>query len=1195
MTGAKQYLQAKLLKTLDPLSSLALDKLDEIANKSIVEELPPGRTIFRQGEKDKRCIYLLQGSLELQVTGNPRSETIKAKSNDARYPIAQQWPRPSTCRTKTNCVILYIDSDLLEILLNDDPSGHYEVTEIGGDADAENDWMLRFLQSPAFLQLPTDNIQSLLVKLEEIPAAKGKTIVQQGESDQWYYIVKTGKCTVSRRPAPKAAEVRLALLGPGDGFGEEALITDGRRNATITMKESGVLMRLGKEDFNNLLVKPLLSYVNHDQMTQQVKTGAALIDVRNNKEFSTDGLKTALNIPLSMLRVKARDLNATRPHIVYCQDGNQSSAAAFLLAQQGIEVHILKGGLNAQDKPFSTAVTAQTTVDTEPMLAAAATNTTDTNIPTLESSQAPATQSKLKQRLETTEQAPSTISKPAQNKEFNALGNSTSSPKPDSLRDRSDALKLQAERLAQKTAGSEAEKQRLADEANQARLEIEKERNTILAKTKADIEAEQQRAQKEAEETRRLAEEQLSKIKQASDSMARQQTEIQQGYQRTEEEHRSVAAKLELKKLKVKEQEEQARKKADEIRQKALQEAEAIRRSMEERKARHEAEERQRIEAELDTQRKSQISMQEAAKAAEAARQQAHLEAEAIKREAAVEAEKLREQLAQEKQRASELNARKQAEEELHYQETVEKAKQQALQKAKEEAELIRQQAEATRTKAELDAKALRRHAMEEARNKALAEAQQQAQSLKQKTLDEAMSQVQIETDELRKRAIQEAMQSTQEVRLKAAQEAEIIRKEAFEQARNAGIDAARSEAEKEANIIREQAMQEAESLRSQMEETRTLVESHAKRAQIQINEDNARNTAQQEAESLAQAAAQAAQREAEQATQREAEQATQREAEQARVRHNEEVRQKHAQEQHKARLRAAELREQAEREAATTEYQQQAEIEATKRENESVQQARVMAESIRNKLNETSVQRQQDEHAEISQSGPKLANARLHVINDKTILEGDEDIFVFKAPSERPPSREEAEALIANVESQMQEKVTKALPNFDIEFAEDDKAGEYDAGTDSEFSDSIMLDLDQITAQSSSATSIEAHKSQKEVKAKQRKSKIDDDFEFPEFDNGRAIGRNKKRSFIALAASVVVMLTVSIAAITQPSYVEVAEVDEVYSNESTGNNTSLASMRAHQMNGGYQQEEALRQVKANAEKEFQKKLNNVQ
>ena len=115
-----KYLNNKFLKTLEPLSKLSIDKLSELANKSNIETIPAGRNLFRQGEKDKQSYYLVSGQIELTKTGDSKTETIKAKTPEAKYPIAQQLPRPSTARTKVNCEILSIDTSLLEMLIESD-------------------------------------------------------------------------------------------------------------------------------------------------------------------------------------------------------------------------------------------------------------------------------------------------------------------------------------------------------------------------------------------------------------------------------------------------------------------------------------------------------------------------------------------------------------------------------------------------------------------------------------------------------------------------------------------------------------------------------------------------------------------------------------------------------------------------------------------------------------------------------------------------------------------------------------------------------------------------------------------------------------------------------------------------------------------------------------------------------------------
>ena len=61
--------------------------------------------------------------------------------------------------------------------------------------------------------------------------------------------------------------IKLAELGMGDTFGEEALISDAKRNANVTMLTDGTLMRLAKEDFRKLLNEPMLDWVDMDQAT----------------------------------------------------------------------------------------------------------------------------------------------------------------------------------------------------------------------------------------------------------------------------------------------------------------------------------------------------------------------------------------------------------------------------------------------------------------------------------------------------------------------------------------------------------------------------------------------------------------------------------------------------------------------------------------------------------------------------------------------------------------------------------------------------------------------------------------------------------------------------------------------------------------------------------------------------------------
>lgn len=347
---AENLIDKAVLKSFVPPSALNAENFQELAGKAVVEELGTGRALFKAGETDRKHIYLVEGEIEL-TTANGEKSVVKAGTPVARHPIANHQPRKHTAIAKAPSKITRLDSDLLDILLTWDQLsgievGEITVTEQEADQGDDGDWMTRILQSKAFLQVPPANIQAIFMRMQELPAKAGDTIIKQGDDGDYYYIIKTGKCKVTRA-SKTGSELTLATLGDGDAFGEEALLSEAKRNANIIMMTDGVLMRLSKEDFNSLLKEPMLSWVTSQQADEMVKSGqAAWIDVRLDSEHKNNGIPGSLNIPLFMLRMKADSLDPGKKYILYCDTGRRSSAGAFLLTERGLQVSCLKGGLN---------------------------------------------------------------------------------------------------------------------------------------------------------------------------------------------------------------------------------------------------------------------------------------------------------------------------------------------------------------------------------------------------------------------------------------------------------------------------------------------------------------------------------------------------------------------------------------------------------------------------------------------------------------------------------------------------------------------------------------------------------------------------------------------------------------------------------------------------------------------------------
>ncbi|MBV8306009.1 MAG: cyclic nucleotide-binding domain-containing protein [Gammaproteobacteria bacterium] len=141
--------------------------------------------------------------------------------------------------------------------------------------------------------------------------------------------------------------IKLAELGVGDTFGEEALIAEAKRNATVTMLTDGVLMRLNKQDFRELMNEPLLQWVTPDAARKIVAQGGRWLDVRLPSEHQNLAVEGALNVPLYLIRLKLSTFDRNKPLVVYCDTGRRSSAAAYILVERGFDAYVLKGGMSA--------------------------------------------------------------------------------------------------------------------------------------------------------------------------------------------------------------------------------------------------------------------------------------------------------------------------------------------------------------------------------------------------------------------------------------------------------------------------------------------------------------------------------------------------------------------------------------------------------------------------------------------------------------------------------------------------------------------------------------------------------------------------------------------------------------------------------------------------------------------------------
>lgn len=337
-------------KQMIPVNTLGPEQFEELVSQAELLELKPGDVLYRRGDRDDKVYYLVEGAIERRGADSQK-RPLQASDDEARYALGNLQPRPHTATVEAGgAAVVRAPRDLLEKLVarsqlvtGEMPA--ISVTDVGGEDALDPSWMFGIVQSEIFRDLPTENIERFFASVQRLEAKAGDVIVRQGQSGDYYYMIVAGECEVARMAGKHP--IPIATLGPGHSFGEEALISGLPRNATVTMHSDGVLMRLPKDQFVELLKRPAVRSVDARQAARAVRERSArLIDVRLENEHGSRAIKGSDNIPLFQLRGRLEELDPAIEYILYCDTGARSSAAAFLLTQHGLQASYIENGLS---------------------------------------------------------------------------------------------------------------------------------------------------------------------------------------------------------------------------------------------------------------------------------------------------------------------------------------------------------------------------------------------------------------------------------------------------------------------------------------------------------------------------------------------------------------------------------------------------------------------------------------------------------------------------------------------------------------------------------------------------------------------------------------------------------------------------------------------------------------------------------
>ncbi|CAM9895795.1 unnamed protein product [Ascophyllum nodosum] len=206
--------------------------LDDAQRKDVIDSMEekrygPGSAVIQEGGPGDYFYITGSGELEVFIAGKNNDEPVRIlKPGDTFGELALMYnsPRTATVKAVTECLVWALD----RITFRD------TIMEAGRQRRQKYE---QFLSSVSILKranLSSSDLAQLADAMEPAMFVDGHTVIKEGDADRSqfkFYIIEEGEARVY--VLEKGEEVLMSRLGPGDYFGEKALVEKTPRTATV--------------------------------------------------------------------------------------------------------------------------------------------------------------------------------------------------------------------------------------------------------------------------------------------------------------------------------------------------------------------------------------------------------------------------------------------------------------------------------------------------------------------------------------------------------------------------------------------------------------------------------------------------------------------------------------------------------------------------------------------------------------------------------------------------------------------------------------------------------------------------------------------------------------------------------------------------------------------------------------------------
>ena len=227
------YLSPLQLNGFTSLNALSAQQYNELKAELLIQPFLAGQTVVCLSESLKKTCFLVSGDLFYQ-SAEGAEIYIEAGSEESQHALPANTAEPYTLVAATDCSVVLIERSRLAGLLTWRQASQDLLLELEAEGE-DMEWLSALLDNPLFSRVPAVNIREMLKRLHRLDLPQGSAVLEEGGRGDRCYFLRSGNAEVTQ--SRDGQEQVLAQLSMGACFGEEALLSDAPRNATVTLLE----------------------------------------------------------------------------------------------------------------------------------------------------------------------------------------------------------------------------------------------------------------------------------------------------------------------------------------------------------------------------------------------------------------------------------------------------------------------------------------------------------------------------------------------------------------------------------------------------------------------------------------------------------------------------------------------------------------------------------------------------------------------------------------------------------------------------------------------------------------------------------------------------------------------------------------------------------------------------------------------